>query len=177
MLDFFFLYAWAVTSNMQDIWSAGINWYNKHTGFLVPHIRWLCFECLQQVSAFRSVSQFYLCWFSPVIYINKHCRALSNSTTVEIDGEDAREFITGLADNIGLENIRAARMVSAAVAARTRSCFLQAWVISHTLSLAFVSFFFFLGSFVLSLSFSLWGDWLGAVNARSPSSGLDSVHV
>lgn len=120
---------------------------------------------------------FYLCWFSPVIYINKHCRALSNSTTVEIDGEDAREFIAGLADNIGLENIRAARMVSAAVAARTRSCFLQAWVISHTLSLAFVSFFFFLGSFVLSLSFSLWGDWLGAVNARSPSSGLDSVHV
>ncbi|KDO41328.1 hypothetical protein CISIN_1g0130991mg [Citrus sinensis] len=63
-----------------------------------------------------------------VDYVLNACsRALSNSTTVEIDGEDAREFITGLADNIGLENIRAARMVSAAVAARTRSCFLQAW--------------------------------------------------
>ncbi|KAK9201027.1 hypothetical protein WN944_016228 [Citrus x changshan-huyou] len=65
-----------------------------------------------------------------VDYVLNACsRALSNSTTVEIDGEDAREFITGLADNIGLENIRAARMVSAAVAARTRSCFLQAWAL------------------------------------------------
>lgn len=65
-----------------------------------------------------------------VDYILNACgRALRNSTTVEIDGEDAREFIAGLADNIGLENLRAARMVSAAVAARTRSCFLQAWAL------------------------------------------------
>lgn len=48
---------------------------------------------------------------------------------VQIDGEDVQQFISGLAENIGLENIRAARMVSAAVAARTRSWFLQAWVI------------------------------------------------
>ncbi|KDP38719.1 hypothetical protein JCGZ_04072 [Jatropha curcas] len=47
----------------------------------------------------------------------------------QIDGEDAQHFIVGLAKNIGLENIRAARMVSAAVAARTRSCFLQAWAL------------------------------------------------
>lgn len=54
--------------------------------------------------------------------------------------------------------MRAARMVSAAVAARTRSCFLQAWVISHSLSLAFVSFLLFVGIFCsLSLSFSLGG--------------------
>lgn len=56
------------------------------------------------------------------------CRAPSYSTSVLIDGEDARHFVVGLAMNIGLENNRAARMVSAAVAARTRACFLQAWV-------------------------------------------------
>lgn len=53
----------------------------------------------------------------------------NHSSPVQIDGEDARQFVAGLADNIGLENTRAARIVSAAVAARTRSCFLQAWVI------------------------------------------------
>ena len=50
------------------------------------------------------------------------------ATTVQIHGEEARQFISGLADNIGLENIRAARIIRAAVAARTRSCFLQSWV-------------------------------------------------
>ncbi|XP_050209697.1 uncharacterized protein LOC126660309 isoform X2 [Mercurialis annua] len=48
------------------------------------------------------------------------------STSVQIDGEDPKDFVAGLAENIGLENTRAARMVSAAVAARTRSRFLQA---------------------------------------------------
>ncbi|KAL5543257.1 hypothetical protein UlMin_010967, partial [Ulmus minor] len=38
-------------------------------------------------------------------------------------------FIAGLAVNIGLENTSAARIVSAAVAARTRSSFLQAWAL------------------------------------------------
>ncbi|TXG72884.1 hypothetical protein EZV62_001463 [Acer yangbiense] len=56
-------------------------------------------------------------------------RAPNHSTSVLIDGEDACHFVAGLADNIGLENIRAARMVSAAVAARTRSRFLQAWAL------------------------------------------------
>lgn len=50
------------------------------------------------------------------------------SAFVQIIGEDAREFIAGLADNIVLEKDRAARMVTAAVAARTRSWLLQAWV-------------------------------------------------
>ncbi|XP_074322583.1 uncharacterized protein LOC141659560 isoform X2 [Apium graveolens] len=49
------------------------------------------------------------------------------SAFVQIIGEDAREFIAGLADNIVLEKDRAARMVTAAVAARTRSWLLQAW--------------------------------------------------
>lgn len=61
-------------------------------------------------------------------FILKLCsRADSQFTSVEIDGEDVRQFISGFANNIGLENIRAARIVSAAVAARTRSYFLQAW--------------------------------------------------
>ncbi|KAF7133327.1 hypothetical protein RHSIM_Rhsim09G0030700 [Rhododendron simsii] len=56
-------------------------------------------------------------------------RVQNHSTSVQIDGEDARQFVAGLADNIGLENTRAARIVSAAVAACTRSCFLQAWAL------------------------------------------------
>ncbi|KAI4334740.1 hypothetical protein L6164_013452 [Bauhinia variegata] len=56
-------------------------------------------------------------------------RAPSYSTSVEINGEDARQFLAGFADNIGLENVRAATIVSAAVAARTRSSFLQAWAL------------------------------------------------
>ncbi|KAJ8755227.1 hypothetical protein K2173_019025 [Erythroxylum novogranatense] len=56
-------------------------------------------------------------------------RAPSYSTHVKIDNEDAQQFIAGLARNIGLDNARAARMVLAAVAARTRSCFLQAWAL------------------------------------------------
>ncbi|KAL5781064.1 hypothetical protein ACOSP7_006093 [Xanthoceras sorbifolium] len=61
--------------------------------------------------------------------LNVCSRAPSHATSVLIDGEDARHFVAGLADNIGLENSRAARMVSAAVAARTRSRFLQAWAL------------------------------------------------
>lgn len=63
------------------------------------------------------------------VVLNVCSSAPSYSTSVEIAGEDPRHFIAGLAENIGLESIRAARMVSAAVAARTRSCFLQAWAL------------------------------------------------
>ncbi|GMY32367.1 hypothetical protein FCV25MIE_27609 [Fagus crenata] len=61
--------------------------------------------------------------------LNVCSRAPSHSTSVQIDGEDAQQFVAGLAENIGLENIRAAIIVSAAVAARTRSRFLQAWAL------------------------------------------------
>ncbi|KAI7729899.1 hypothetical protein M8C21_012932, partial [Ambrosia artemisiifolia] len=61
--------------------------------------------------------------------LNTCGRVPSHSTFVQIDGEDAREFIAGLADNIGLERPRAARIVAAAVAARTRSWLLQAWAL------------------------------------------------
>ncbi|KAK8617318.1 hypothetical protein V6N13_080235 [Hibiscus sabdariffa] len=61
------------------------------------------------------------------LVLNVCCRALSQTTDVRIDGEDARQFLAGLAKNIGLDNIRASRMASAGVAARTRLCFLQAW--------------------------------------------------
>ncbi|XP_075497698.1 uncharacterized protein LOC142534944 [Primulina tabacum] len=53
-------------------------------------------------------------------FVLNYCESISDiSTSVHINGEDARDFIAGLADNIGLENTRAARMVSAAVAAHT----------------------------------------------------------
>ncbi|CAH2058233.1 unnamed protein product, partial [Thlaspi arvense] len=61
--------------------------------------------------------------------LNACSRAPWESSSVEICSEDAREFIAGLAENIGLAKIDAARMVSAAVAARTRSWFLQAWAL------------------------------------------------
>ncbi|XP_022767864.1 uncharacterized protein LOC111312116 isoform X2 [Durio zibethinus] len=61
------------------------------------------------------------------LVLNVCCRVPSHSTCVQIDGEDARQFLSGLAENIGLDNIRASRMVSAGVAARTRLGFLQAW--------------------------------------------------
>ncbi|KAG6730822.1 hypothetical protein I3842_01G098800 [Carya illinoinensis] len=59
--------------------------------------------------------------------LNSCSRVPSHSTSVQIYDEDAPQFVAGLAENIGLESIRAARIVSAAVAARTRSRFLQAW--------------------------------------------------
>ncbi|KAF8402259.1 hypothetical protein HHK36_013211 [Tetracentron sinense] len=63
------------------------------------------------------------------LVLNTCTSAMSHSTVVQIDGEDARQFIAGLADSIGLESIRAARIVSATVAARTRSRFLQSWAL------------------------------------------------
>ncbi|XP_038712147.1 uncharacterized protein LOC120006252 isoform X1 [Tripterygium wilfordii] len=75
--------------------------------------------------------------------LNVCSRASSYRNSVVIDGEDVRQFIAGLAENIGLENTRAARMVSASVAARTRSCFLQAWALElqgrHSEAMAEVS--------------------------------------
>ncbi|KAK7270049.1 hypothetical protein RIF29_22926 [Crotalaria pallida] len=56
-------------------------------------------------------------------------RAPTYSTSIDFNGEDAQKFLAGFAENIGLENIRAATIVSAAVAARTRSCLLQAWAL------------------------------------------------
>lgn len=55
-------------------------------------------------------------------------RGTSGSSSVQIDGEDAPQFLAGLAHNIGIEIIRASTIVCGAVAARTRSRFLQAWV-------------------------------------------------
>ncbi|XP_068661364.1 uncharacterized protein [Aristolochia californica] len=56
-----------------------------------------------------------------------NCCCKSQHNTMQVDGEGPREFLAGLAENIGLENTRAAIIVSAAVAASTRSAFLQAW--------------------------------------------------
>ncbi|XP_071939441.1 uncharacterized protein [Coffea arabica] len=65
-----------------------------------------------------------------VDFVLQCCERIENqSAFINIDGEDVHHFIAGLAENIGLENSRASRMVSAAVAARTRSRFLQAWAL------------------------------------------------
>ncbi|XP_052173835.1 uncharacterized protein LOC127789097 isoform X2 [Diospyros lotus] len=65
-----------------------------------------------------------------VEFVLNICGSAENQpTSVHIDGEDPQAFIAGLADNIGLEDGRAARIVSATVAARTRSSFLQAWAL------------------------------------------------
>ncbi|KAG9447114.1 hypothetical protein H6P81_013242 [Aristolochia fimbriata] len=61
-----------------------------------------------------------------VEFILDICRR-SRPDTMQVDGEGPREFLSGLADNIGLENTRAATIISAVVAASTRSAFLQAW--------------------------------------------------
>ncbi|CAJ1977789.1 unnamed protein product [Sphenostylis stenocarpa] len=61
--------------------------------------------------------------------LNVCSRAPTYSTSIDINGEDASQFLAGFAENIGLENVRAATIVSAAVAARTRSCLLQAWAL------------------------------------------------
>ncbi|KAG6517619.1 hypothetical protein ZIOFF_021015 [Zingiber officinale] len=61
--------------------------------------------------------------------LNCCSRAIIPSEKPQVGDEDARQFIAGLADNIGLTNSRAPTLVSAAVAARTRSCFLQCWAL------------------------------------------------
>ncbi|CAI9117275.1 OLC1v1018632C3 [Oldenlandia corymbosa var. corymbosa] len=65
-----------------------------------------------------------------VDFVLKYCESTEDQNAfVNIGGEDARHFLAGLSENIVLESGRAARMVSAAVAARTRSRFLQAWAL------------------------------------------------
>ncbi|XP_065627501.1 uncharacterized protein LOC112003370 isoform X2 [Quercus suber] len=72
-------------------------------------------------------------------------RAPTHCTSVQIDGEDAWKFVAGLA-----ENICAAIIVSAAVAARTRSRFLQAWVIFQLI--------FMIQLYIWSYNKSWWGS-------------------
>ncbi|PSS24511.1 Protein lingerer like [Actinidia chinensis var. chinensis] len=92
----------------------------------VVQFRRLCRTSGARVSINTANSRDWFYRASVNFVLNICCSAENQTTSVHIDGEDARHFIAGLADNIGLENTRAARMVSAAVAARTRSCFLQA---------------------------------------------------
>ncbi|KAJ4794697.1 Phosphoribosylformylglycinamidine synthase [Rhynchospora pubera] len=53
----------------------------------------------------------------------------SQIESVQMNGEDVREFVSGLAENIGLKPHRAATLVRAGVAARTRACLLQCWAL------------------------------------------------
>nr|CAD1837001.1 unnamed protein product [Ananas comosus var. bracteatus] len=56
-------------------------------------------------------------------------RAVQSINKIQINGEEPRIFISGLAHDIGLQNTRAATLIRAAVAARTRACFLQCWAL------------------------------------------------
>lgn len=53
----------------------------------------------------------------------------SGNLGMDLGGEKAAEFLVGLAGSINLDAERAAIMVNAAIAARTRSTFLQAWAL------------------------------------------------
>ncbi|XP_061994422.1 uncharacterized protein LOC133712333 [Rosa rugosa] len=95
----------------------------------IIHLRQICRTYGVRVSFDTTNTRDSLYRVSVDFVLNVCSRAPSYSKGVEIEGEDARQFIAGLAENIGLENVRAGRIVSAAVAARTRSCFLQAWAL------------------------------------------------
>ncbi|TVU49558.1 hypothetical protein EJB05_00871, partial [Eragrostis curvula] len=56
-------------------------------------------------------------------------RAAQDIGAARINGENPRDFLAGLAYNIGLDKFRAATLVCASVAARTRTCFLQCWAL------------------------------------------------
>ncbi|GAB2265592.1 hypothetical protein Dimus_000631 [Dionaea muscipula] len=58
--------------------------------------------------------------------VNTCCKA---SSSTEVDSEDPRSFLAGLADNVGLLSTRAAIIVAAVVAAWTQLWFLQAWAL------------------------------------------------
>ncbi|KAK6925071.1 hypothetical protein RJ641_009397 [Dillenia turbinata] len=68
-------------------------------------------------------------YHTSVEFVLNICSSHSHSTFIQIDGEEPQQFLAELAGNIGLENIHAARIVSAAVAACMRSRFLQAWAL------------------------------------------------
>lgn len=56
-------------------------------------------------------------------------RAAQDMGAAQINGENPRIFLAGLASNIGLDKFRAATLVCASIAARTRACFLQCWAL------------------------------------------------
>ncbi|XP_010241509.1 PREDICTED: uncharacterized protein LOC104586088 isoform X2 [Nelumbo nucifera] len=92
----------------------------------VMHLRQICKTSGARVSmeTANARSSFYR---TSVELVLNTCISSMSYKPVQMGGEDARQFVAGLADNIGLEDIDAVRIVSATVAARTRSRFLQAW--------------------------------------------------
>lgn len=63
-----------------------------------------------------------------VNFVLDDCSRTSIST-VNTNDESPRDFLAGLASNIGLDKFRAATLVRASVAARTRACFVQCWAL------------------------------------------------
>lgn len=56
-------------------------------------------------------------------------RTAEDMGAAQINGENPRDFLAGLSVNIGLDKFRAATLVCASVAARTRACLLQCWAL------------------------------------------------
>ncbi|VAH01893.1 unnamed protein product [Triticum turgidum subsp. durum] len=56
-------------------------------------------------------------------------RTAEDMGTTQINGENPRDFLAGLSVNIGLDKFRAATLICASVAARTRACLLQCWAL------------------------------------------------
>ncbi|KAM0891970.1 hypothetical protein ACQ4PT_026061 [Festuca glaucescens] len=56
-------------------------------------------------------------------------RTAEDMGVAQINGENPRNFLAGLAISIGLDKFRAATLICASVAARTRACLLQCWAL------------------------------------------------
>lgn len=82
------------------------------------------------VVSFQTVNVRDSFYRAAVNFVLDTCSSLTGSSSfVGVGGEEATRFIAGLAGNIGIEADRAVIMVNAAIAARTRSMFLQAWAL------------------------------------------------
>lgn len=95
----------------------------------IIQLRQLCRNSGVQVSVEPTTIRDSLYRASVNFVLDACSSAPTYSTSVHINGEDSQQFLAGFAENIGLENVRAATIVSAAVAARTRSCLLQTWAL------------------------------------------------
>ncbi|XXG89228.1 hypothetical protein AAC387_Pa12g1282 [Persea americana] len=100
-----------------------------HTEDDIIQVRRICKTSGAKIS-FDTANACYSFYRASVDFVLHACSDVTcQPTLVQIDGEEVRQFIAGLADDIGLDKARAAKIVCAAVAARTRSRFLQAWAL------------------------------------------------
>ncbi|EPS65535.1 hypothetical protein M569_09246, partial [Genlisea aurea] len=95
----------------------------------IVQLRYLCKAHRVNVSISTANTRDSLYRVSVNFTLNYCEGTLKEFASIQIGDEGAREFVAGLADNIGINAIQASRMVSGAVAARTHSKILQAWAL------------------------------------------------